>query len=239
LTAEEKQALECAAGPGYSVSWFEGASRRLAVALVLFRFAKLRLTMPETFELHRRIIEWDSAESEDRIPDRALGVDRISLALMRFALKSEHRVNFLNRYLAGTWPPRIQMDFLPGWACGAHMMIKSEAEPNSIDDFVGAGGAVQRVWLTVTKLGLWQQPEMTPLIFSRYVRQGLRFTVAGAIWTQAEQLALELNELLGDRPERAVWLGRIGAGSAPIARSTRLPLPQLLTKAGNEQRKPS
>jgi hypothetical protein len=35
---------------------------------------------------------------------------------------------------------------------------------------------MQRFWLTATQLGLQLQPELTPLIFSRYVRERRAFS---------------------------------------------------------------
>jgi hypothetical protein len=86
---------------------------------------------------------------------------------------------------------------------------------------------VQRVWLTATAEGLWQQPEMTPLIFARYARRGVRFTAEPALAQRASRLASELQALVGPDAAAAVWMGRLGHGPAPTARSTRLPVPAL------------
>jgi hypothetical protein len=62
------------------------------------------------------------------------------------------RVEFFNSFLAGTLAPRIQMDFIPSLACGAHFVILADHKPESFDDYISAGRAVQRFWLTATKL---------------------------------------------------------------------------------------
>jgi hypothetical protein len=100
-------------------------------------------------------------------------------------------------------------------------------EPASIDDHVAAGRAVQRLWLTLTALGLNQQPEMTPLIFEAYVRKGIGFTRAGPVSELARDVATRLREVIGVDPAQAVWMGRVGAGTAARARSVRLPLSRL------------
>jgi hypothetical protein len=46
LTSAEKSALEASLGPDYSVQWLEGRGQRWAAAKLMFRNAKLRLTMP-------------------------------------------------------------------------------------------------------------------------------------------------------------------------------------------------
>lgn len=222
LTAASRARLEAAAGPGWRSVWLTSPAQRWAAARLIFANAGLRLTLPEAYEVHRRIIAWDSRESEDRIPDLALGAGWLTRRLMRFGLKSWQRVHFFNRFLAGTWMPRIELDLIPALACAGHHVLLAPAEPRGIDDFLAAGQAVQRVWLTATAEGLWQQPEMTPLIFARYARQGLRFTGEPALAQRATRLASELQTLLGPDAAAAVWMGRLGYGPAPTARSTRL-----------------
>jgi hypothetical protein len=188
--------------------------------------------MPEAYLVHRAVIEWHARYSADRIPDQALGIDRITAMVMRFALKSWARVQFLNRFLAGTWAPRIQMDLVPAIACGAHYLVLAEDPPTSIDDYVDAGRAVQRFWLTVTRLGLLMQPSMTPLIFARYERERRSFSTAPAIARQSATHAERLSELFGsDAVSRAVFMGRIGAGRPTSARSLRREVRELLVRS--------
>lgn len=227
LTSAEKARVEAAAGPGHTVLWLEGLEARWRAARLMFRNAKLRLTMPEAYEVHKSVIEWGAAFSEDRMPDQALGASAMTLKSMRWVLQSWDRVRFVNRYLAGTWSPRIEMDLIPALACAAHMVILAPREPLTIDGYIDAGRAVQRVWLTLTQLGLHQQPEMTPLIFDRYVRQGIRFTGQQEVADGAARLSRELAGVIGTDPSRAVWIGRVGAGTAAHSRSTRLPLSRL------------
>ena len=87
---------------------------------------------------------------------------------------------------------------------------------------------MQRLWLTATTLGLFIQPELTPLVFAAYVRQGRRFSRVPAIWDGARDVADSLMEVLGASGERAVFMARIGAGRTPRARSLRRPLEQLM-----------
>jgi hypothetical protein len=228
LTAAQVQRLERAAGPDHSLHWFQTAGERWAIARLLFASADLRLRLPEGYAVHRRIIAWNSSSSQDRIPDMALGASWPTRKLMRFGLQSWERVHFFNRYLAGTLVPRLELDFLPGLACASHMVIMAQHAPQGIDDFVAAGQAVQRVWLAATAEGLWQQPEMTPLIFARYARTGQCFTSMPDGTARALSLVERLDGLLGAEASRAVWMGRLGIGPEPIARSTRLPLSTLI-----------
>ena len=231
LSIDEKRALEAAAGPGFRLQWLDGPGQRGRAARLMFRSARIRLTTPEAFAVHHAIIEWDARNSIDRVPDQALGADALSLKLMRFAMASWQRVHFFNRFLAGTWLPRLQLDLMPALACGAHFVIHAAAPAVSIDEHVAAGRAVQRVWLTATTLGLWQQPEMTPLIFSEYARLGTPFSTRAGALAEAAQVRERLARLFGTDPRSAVWMGRLGAGAGPTARSLRRPLEELLLPA--------
>jgi len=228
LTADEKAALERAVAPRYRLMWVEGTSK-FRMAKLLFRNAGLRLTMPEAYGTHRAIIAWDAVHSEEKIPDAALGASRLTLHVMKWAMQSWERVAFLNRYLAGTLLPRIEMDVVPAMACGGHCILVATEPPHTFNDYILAGRAVQRLWLTVTRLGLHLQPEITPLIFASYVRAGVRFSADPVMLKRAEQIATELRGVIGAPAEScAVFMARIGAGRAPKARSLRRPLKQLL-----------
>jgi nitroreductase len=229
LSAAEKSALTAALPPGYRLLWLEGLPLRLAMARLLFRNAKLRLTMPEAYLVHRAVIEWQARYSTDRIPDQALGVDALTARLMRWIMHSWRRVAFFNTWLGGTLAPRLQMDWLPGVACAAHLLIVAERSPHTLDDYVEAGRAMQRLWLSATQQGLQLQPEMTPLIFSRYVRERRTFSATAGMHEQARALAQQGATLIGQPAfDRSVFMCRIGAGTPAAARSTRLPLRDLL-----------
>jgi hypothetical protein len=228
LSASEKHALQASVGSSYRVFWIEDA-KRIEMARLLFFSAKIRLTIPEAYEVHRSIIEWDSRFSETRVPDRAVGLDPVGLALMRWAMKSWRRTSVLSHYLGGTLLPRMQLDYLPGARCAAHFVIVGDTVPSSIGDFLDAGAAVQRFWLTATRLGLQYQPEMTPLIFAGYARAKMRFSCHEAALRRAEDVDRRLARLVGgDRVSRAVWLGRVGQAPPPASRSLRRPLRELL-----------
>jgi nitroreductase len=228
LTAAEKSTLGAALPPGYRVTWLEGP-QRLAAARLMFRNAKLRLTMPEAHQVHRAVIEWNARYSEDRIPDQALGVDAMTARLMRWIMQEWRRVAFFNTWLAGTLAPRLQMDLIPGLACAAHFVLTAERRPQRLDDYLAAGRAMQRFWLTATALGLQLQPELTPLIFSRYVREGRVFSSTPGMQENAARLSRQGELLVGKQGwETAVFMGRVGAGAPATARSVRKPLRELL-----------
>lgn len=231
LLLVEKAALEAAVGSAYRIVWLEGFHNRLRAATLMFHNAKLRLTMPEAYRVHKNVIEWNARFSQDRIPDQAVGLDPITTRLMQWVMQSWQRVKFFNRYLAGTWLARIEMDLLPGIACAAHFAILAHEKPNTTDDYVNAGRAVQRFWLTATQLDLKLQPEVSPLVFARYLRNGIQFSEAEGIYERAQLPARQLKQLIGEKDiEFVVFMGRIGEGREPGARSLRLALEKLLIR---------
>ena len=226
----DRRALASAVGPDHELLWFGSWAERLRWASLLWANAGLRLRLPEAFEVHRRVIQWHARFSPDRIPDQALGAGPATLAIMRLAMSSWARVNFLNTWLGGTIGPRLEMDWIPAMACGAHLAIVAKRPPHTLDDYVAAGRAVQRFWLTATQLGLQHQPAVTPLIFSRYLREGRSFTSTVALQTSTARIQAQLESLLGPRCAHAIWLGRMGYGAPGRSRSERKPLATLLGK---------
>jgi hypothetical protein len=120
-------------------------------------------------------------------------------------------------------------------ACAAHFVLLDRRPPSALDDYVNTGRALQRFWLTATKLGLQVQPEYTPLVFARYAREKRRFTSSVAASRRAEAVRIALDRLLGTDAVRATFMGRIGSGPPATARSLRLPLTALVRPpAGTE-----
>ena len=230
LSAEHKRLLEAAVAPDYTLSWLESREQKWQAARLMYNNAKLRLTMPEAFETHRSIIDWENrVESPDKVPANALGVDAMTLHLMKWAMVSWRRMSTVNT-LMGTWAPRLQMDLAPGMACAAHFVLKAKRPPESIDDYVAAGRSLQRFWLTMTTLGLYMQPEMTPLIFSKYARERTRFTSNARLEQAARDLQRQTEALIFDGAGHPVYMGRMGYGPRPTSRSVRRPVAELMKR---------
>lgn len=121
------------------------------------------------------------------------------------------------------------MDLPPGLFCVAHFAMLAYKEPETIGDYVVAGRAGQHFWLTATSLELSLQPELPLFICSRYVRKEKHFSQSIASWAQVQTLAGRLKKILADDTSSSVFLGRIGLGASPAARSLHLPLQRLTT----------
>lgn len=227
LSAAQRAALQGAAGPGYSVELFESFAQRRRIAGLLWDNARIRLTCPEAYRVHKEVIEWNARFSEDRIPDQAVGVDPLTARLMRWVMQSWERVDFFNRYLFGTVAPRIQLDFLPAILCAAHLLVRAERAPVSLEDYVHAGVAMQRVWLTAESLDLRLQPEMTPLIFRWYGVHRAAVSRSAGVNEAIAGVAAAVDAIL-DARDTGVFLCRVGAGAPASARSVRQPVSVLL-----------
>ncbi|MDP1898950.1 MAG: nitroreductase family protein [Rubrivivax sp.] len=229
LKATDKAELEACVGPGHRVHWLEGRASRRSAALLMFQSARLRMVTPEAYRVHSEVIEWNARYSADKVPDQSLGVSAAMLSLMRFAMQSWGRVQFFNRFLAGTWLPRLQMDLLPALACAGHFVLLADEPADTLEGQIRAGRAVQRFWLTATHLGLMLQPELTPLIFARYATKNRPFSIRHKALEEARGVAVKLARVFGPQAlEQGVFMGRIGYAPAPSARSLRRDLAQLL-----------
>ena len=229
LTSPQRQALIDAAGDGFSVQLFESWGERMKVAGLLWDSAKIRLTCPEAYPVHKEIIEWRARYSKDRIPEQAVGVDPATARLMEWVMQSWGRVAFFNRYLFGTVAPRIQLDLLPALCCAAHLLVRPQRPPAHLADWVQLGIAVQRIWLTATHLGLHLQPQMTPVIFRWYARAGRRFSSAPHLWEQALNLSGNFERIANATPKDDLgFFARVGVSHLPQSRSIRLNLAALM-----------
>lgn len=228
LTEPEREALRQSVGPGFRVQFFESPGVRWQVAKLLWESAGIRLTCPEAYRVHKEIIEWGTRYSEDRIPEQAVGVDPLTAKLMRWVMQSWSRVQFFNRYLGGTIAPRVQLDLLPGMLCAAHALLIAEHALQSLDDYLLAGAALQRLWLTAASLGLQLQPEMTPVIFRWYARSGRSLSAEPGLDAAAERMSIHFERVAGaDSTTPFAFFCRLGHGAPALSRSTRKPLEQL------------
>ncbi len=229
LTPTQRAAIEAAAGNEVIVDYFAPPSARLRVAALLWHNARIRLTCPEAYPVHRDVIEWRARYSKERIPERAIGVDPLTARLMEWVMASWQRVRFFNRYLMGTVVPRLELDFVPGYCCAAHLLLRPRQPPQDFADWVRLGMHLQRVWLTVTQEGLYLQPELTPVIFRWYVRANRRFSTEPALFAQAQRLTERFERLAGcNADDPFFFFCRVGASSTPVSRSLRRDREQLM-----------
>jgi molybdopterin/thiamine biosynthesis adenylyltransferase len=231
LSTEEKRQLEKALPSGFAVYWFESTAQRWTIAKLLFGNAYTRLIMKEGYDVHSKIIDWGKQFSIDKIPEQALGVDAGTAKLMKWALTSWERFEFMAKYMGGTIAPRLLLDLLPALRCSAHFVLYSTdtEAPVTLEQQFAAGVALQRFWLTAAKLNLGFQPEQTPVIFSSYLRDKLQFTTNQQAFDNAVEMDKKLAALLPPQVfTNKVFFGRLGRSEQPASRSLRFSLEQLL-----------
>lgn len=231
LMPHQSQALIDAAGPDFSVLLFQSTTDRLKIAKLLWHSARIRLTCPEAYLVHRDIIEWRARYSKDRIPEQAVGVDPLTARVMEWVMKSWPRVLFFNRYLMGTVMPRIQLDLLPAMLCASHILVKPKVRLDKLEHWITLGAAIQRLWLTATFHGLHLQPEMTPVIFRWYFRSGRSFSATPEVNAGAADVTKRFEALAGAKDsEDFGFLCRVGVSNTPKSRSWRKDLKSLMRR---------
>ena len=148
--------------------------------------------------------------------------------LTKKTLQSWPVLDFTGKYLGGTILPRILLDFLPGYKSSAIFAIKANTATKTDDDYIAAGRAVQRVWLASAALNLGFQPCQTPVIFSEYLREGVKFTSNEATQKNAKVMEEKYTQFLGvENTPNIVFMGRVGRSKTPKYRSVRLSLSEL------------
>lgn len=231
LSDGDKRALSDAVGPEFSVEWHESLAARRKIAGLTRLATDIRLRIPETFDIHNHIVDWKRAYSPDGIPSRALGLDAMTLKIMRWTLAKRPRTELANR-MGSPMFAGLQMDVLPGIFSAAYFAFRlkqrATGQAEEVSQLLRVGQAVQRFWLTATKLGLALQPCLATLAFAHYGRAKEPFTVSAGERRKAEKLAERANADLGDVPSLR-FIGRIGTPKAKLeSRSLRRPLVQLV-----------
>lgn len=231
LTGEQKGQLSQTLNQQMQVQWYDSLSERRRIAALGRLATVIRLTIPETFAVHRSIVDWENRESEHAIPSRALGLDPLTLQLTRWSMAKWSRTKFMNM-VGAPYFASLQMDFLPGVFCASYFAIRLVRRSNEPDaalvETIQAGQAIQRFWLTATKLGLVMQPCVAILAFCSCAAAGQEFTVLQKARSMANKLAVRAEGMFG-KSDDIVFLGRIGwPRSRSHSRSTRLPLCRLL-----------
>ncbi|MDE2201053.1 MAG: hypothetical protein KGJ41_18765, partial [Rhodospirillales bacterium] len=233
LRESERAALRIAAGEDVVLEFHEPAISRWRLARLAARATDIRLRAPEAHLIHQKIIDWERPQSPTGIPAAAVGVDRLTRRLMRWAMASWDRMRLVNR-LGATFSTAVQLDYLPMMRSAAAFSLRlaPSAEPRT-RQLLQAGQAIQRLWLTANRLGLAVQPALAILAFAQYGESGTPFSSAATLAPKAGKLARAFRATLGEGPGAYIFLGRIGEPykRLPLSRSTRRPLAELVQEA--------
>ena len=243
LTATEKASLNACFTDNLLVDWHERRGGSWRIALMAANATGIRLRCPEAFPVHQRVIDWAHAFSATGIPARSIGVSALTLPLMRWAMQNWRRARWLNR-LDGTMTAGVQMDLLPGLASAAYFVVRrppaTAREPATPAELIDVGQAIQRFWLTASRLGLAVQPLLATIAFAHYGECQIKFSAERGLSERAGQLAKRFHQTLGVPPSEVVFIGRIGEPYArlPTSRSVRRPLDELMDSTASRIREP-
>ena len=241
LTPREKSMLEHALGPELELRWFEAARERWRIARLGARVTDVRLRAPELFAVHQRVIDWHNRHSPHGLPAETIGLDRLTLRVMRWSMQSWQRMRWLNR-LTGTSLAAAQLDLWPGVRSAGFVSIAptNPDRSGSAEATIRAGAAIQRFWLTATKLGLAIQPASALLMLAHYGDSDASFTSDPALLRKSRAVSRSFAEIFGEGADRLLFVARIGQlpPRLPGARSVRRPLAHLTVPVNTPEREP-
>lgn len=236
LTADARVALEQALGTELVAQWWTSAAQRWQIGRLNAMATHIRLSIPEAYAVHRRILDWDNTRSPGQVPAASIGLNPVALKAMHWVMQDWQRVHRMNRFAGGTVMPRLEMDILPGLNCAAHFMIfpRQDDAGSEAAVLLRYGRALQRFWLTASAKGLVMQPSLAPLCFAYYANDGRAFTTDTAMRKHATTLATALQATwhsVSNVPP--IFMGRVGSprDRRTEARSVRLPLERLMSPA--------
>ncbi|MCP5214405.1 MAG: ThiF family adenylyltransferase [Pseudomonadales bacterium] len=217
--------------PQLSIHWYETLNERWNMVKLNTLATDIRLRLKSCYAVHTNIIDWTSKQSPSGVPASALGLDRATLFLMKWAMEKWERINFMNNYLGATLTARLQMDVLPGLNCAAHFAVTLAPKTDkSTTNLLSMGASLQRFWLTATKLGLAIQPGLAPLCFANRSLSPKIFNSDNKTLHKAQQLDKSLRKQLHQEASNALFLGRVGypKSQLQVSRSVRLSLERLI-----------
>jgi nitroreductase len=241
LQPTQKALLESSVRGAMTLDWHERAAARWRCARLNAMATDIRLRCPEAFPIHQRVIDWQHAFSAERIPARAVGLAGPVLPMLRWALEDWSRMQRMNRL--GTLSTAAQLDYLPGLGSAGFVVFRrlaGGAGPLSFAELIGCGRAIQRFWLTATRLGLVMQPTLAMLAFAEYGERDAPFTAEPTLRRKAKALATAFRQTLGVGPEDVLFVARVGTPvrRLPMVRSVRQSLETLIEAAAGPEPSP-
>ena len=232
LSAFQHGELARALGPEFGIRWMHTPGERFRAARLNARATALRLSLREVHTVHRRVVDWHDPFSTTGIPAAAIGLDCVTLRAFRWSLAGWRRMWILNKLPASAVAAQCELDILPGLSCGAHFVFVPRSTARDEAAMLRYGAALQRFWLTATRLGLVVQPTYATIGLGRLSQGTTRTRRKAAVLAEA------FEQTYGVTPQQAVFSGRIGVPTsrAHTARSLRRPLAALLAGIGpNDQ----
>lgn len=237
ITAQTKHKLATLFDEDMQLHWFDTDRKRFQIARAIMRSTDLRLRMDEAYQIHKNMLDWENALSPDKMPIESIGVSAFSAKSLKWLLANERRNNRVMKLPGATIFTQIELDLIPAMLCGAHFIatFKPDMCPNpQAADYVRAGRAMQRFWLTLTQEQLCMQPWYIVFMFSLYVERGIPFTTRPC---SAHKLYKHFTQHITAPENISVnhmfFTGRVGVPNKnPKGRSLRKPLDSFIIDDG-------
>jgi molybdopterin/thiamine biosynthesis adenylyltransferase len=230
LTEKQKVILEKSIGEQFKIHWFESLSDRYRVTKLNALSTRIRLSIPETYLTHKKMMDFENELSPAKVPIKASGVSPLTQKLLKFGIQNWERINFMNTFLGAAIVSQLEMDFLPGINCAAHYIIewKNPEDVNNIQSSLSAGQALQRFWLQLTQLGLVMQPAVATIAFAYYGKNNMSFTKNAFMQKQALKLSQQLDQIVA--VNKILFMGRVGIPKTTLQqpRSVRKNLSEII-----------
>ena len=214
LREMDKLPLEDQIDDHIKLHWFDRFDEHYVIARLMMRSTDIRLRVPETYAIHKDLIEWADKNSESKLPISSVGLSKVSAKMMRWVLAKEERNAALMRKPGATFFTQLELDLLPALCCSSHFIMAFDPQqiPNpQKHDYIEAGRSMQRFWLRLTKQNMALQPWYITFMFSLYVQRGIQFTenmqAAEKLKESFETKILQPNDI---SLEHVFFTGRIG-----------------------------
>lgn len=232
LTDGDIAALQSSVGPGYTLM-YTGYKKGEFIKLSMMN-SYIRTFTEESYKELKRTVAWGKTFSKNQMPGKALGINPGAQLIASRIIGSWPLFRFFNRYLMGYYTTALEVDILPNVGCAGHVAISADRAPETPDDYIAAGRAVQRFWLTATRLGIRHQPCITPISFYKHGKDQTPFAQQPAVGGWIATLNECVRAFLGVKEDAAldhlVWMGRVGkGGKMSRARSVRKSVAELTT----------
>lgn len=235
LSTLVKEALDNSLDEDMRLFWFEDFEEKFEIAKILMLLSDIRLRLPEAYEVHRDMVDWSGKDSPDKMPSSALGMNPVTLKLMKWVLAKENRNKALMSLPGSTVGVRIELDLIPALLCSGHFVMAFDPEKTPAPgpgDYLRAGQAMQRFWLSLTAHHMVMHPWFGPVMFPRYIQEGIDFTKDQKLIKKAEKLHDQFSNILNSQQINLTSLffaGRVGYPTKTnMKRSVRKPLENFL-----------
>lgn len=225
ISHDDLATLKKSVGSNYRLLVFE-KNKRFDLLKLYWINNKIRAGWRGVFDHYKKIVVLKGSKY---LPLDTLGLSLPTRLFFYAMLWNWNVYQCVLRYFGGKYFTFLEIDILPTIFSAGHVILISTTAPNRPDDYIAAGRAVQRFWLTAAALGIKHQPNFLPIAMVAHAKDNCIKEPTVRAW--AAQQEEEIKNVIGQEitsPDQVIWLGRIGYGQSNFPRTSRQPLSALL-----------